>query len=306
MPSDCPMAAATPHLPPERPGQPAPADLAQRRQGLAGAAAAGLWRTDPPAEAIDLGGVRALRFRPAGPSAATVLHFHGGGYRIGQPEQVAPFAAALARRCGVTVVCPAYRLAPEHPFPAAIVDARAAQQALVAAGERRLILSGDSAGGGIAAALAQLAARDPAPPLGLVLLSAWLDLTVTSPAYRANAASDPLFSEQSAREAAALYLQGAPATDPLASPLFAAATLFPPTLVSAGQGEVLADDACTFHAQLVTARVPARLRLVPGMEHVAVTRDMALAGAAETFAEIARFIASLGTATPGTASLGTD
>ncbi|RYE87440.1 MAG: alpha/beta hydrolase, partial [Oxalobacteraceae bacterium] len=250
------------------------------------------WRTDPSAEALDLDGVRALRFAPPGGVArrGTVLHLHGGAFRIGVPEQVGPFAAALAARCDVAVVCPVYRLAPEAPFPAALHDGRTAMTALMKQGCGPLILAGDSAGGGLAASLASNAPHDPLSPVGLVLLSAWLDLTVTAPAYRHNAASDALFSIEAAGEAARLYLQGHDARDPLASPLHAGVAGFPPTFVSVGGGEVLADDARAFAALLHAAGVAVTLDEVPGMEHVAVTRDMALPGARRTFDATSVFI----------------
>ncbi|TVV76712.1 alpha/beta hydrolase fold domain-containing protein [Sphingomonas solaris] len=277
-----------PPLPAEREGRPAAADLAARRQGLSAAVAAGFGRTDPLPEEICVGGVRALRFAPDGVSLGTVLHVHGGAFRIGAPEVVAPFAAALSARCGVTVVCPAYRLAPEHPFPAGINDARAVALALAADGP--LILSGDSAGGGVAAAAAALATADAVPPAGLMLFSPWLDLTVSSASYAANGTSDPLFSAESAQEAAGLYLQGLDPNDPLGSPLFAPAAGFPPTLVNVGDGEVLLDDSTSFAAALRAAGVAVELQVVAGMDHVAVTRDLAAPGAAETFEALCAFV----------------
>lgn len=280
-------------LPPERPGQPAPPDLAARRAGLAGAVANGLWTVDPPPGTIAPGGVRVLRFDPPGRPKATVLHLHGGAFRIGCPEQVAPFAAALAARCGVRVLCPAYRLAPEHPFPAALRDGRAVLAALQREGGQRIILSGDSAGGGLAAGLAALARDDAPPPIGLILLSAWLDLTVSAPAYALNAATDPLFSRASAVEAAGLYLQGLAPDHPLASPVLGDVSGFPTAFVSAGAEEVLVDDARRFAARLEAAGVSVRCDIVPGMEHVAVTRGMDLTGAARTFEAVAAFVDSL-------------
>ena len=285
------------YIPPERIGHAAPADLVARRAGLAAAVTAGYGRTDPPAEEIRIGGVRALRFRPRRASRGTILHIHGGAFRIGCPETVAVFAAALSERCGVTLICPAYRLAPEHPFPAGIADARGVMTALIEEANAPLILSGDSAGGGIAAALAVLGAADAIPPAGLILLSAWLDLRVASKSYASNAAQDPLFSEMAAREAADLYLQGHSAAHPLASPLTASPADFPPTLINVGAGEVLLDDSVRLDAALRATGVPVQLQIVPGMDHVAVTRDAAAPGAAETFAAVAAFVDGiLGTA----------
>jgi acetyl esterase/lipase len=276
-------------LPTERAGRAPPEGLVQRRQGMAAAAAAGTWRTDPPPELLDLG-VRALRWRSPAPPRGVVLHFHGGGYRLGLPEMTGPFAVALAARCGVDVVCPQYRLAPEHPFPAGLNDARTALTALQATTTAPIILSGDSAGGGLAAALAALARSDARPPAGLVTLSAWLDVTVSSPCYDANAATDPLFSRASAEEAAELYLQGASAHHPLASPALGDVAGFPPAFVSVGEGEVLADDARRFHAALQAAGVSAELCAIPGMEHTAVARSFELTGAAETFEALTAFV----------------
>jgi monoterpene epsilon-lactone hydrolase len=276
-------------LPEERTGRPAPPEIAARRQGMAEALAAGAWALDVPPVVEAVAGVRVLRFQPPA-KRGTVLHLHGGGYRIGCPEMVGAFAAALAARCGVEVVCPAYRLAPENPFPAGLVDALAVHQVLTEADDGAVIVSGDSAGGGLAASLAAFSVEQGAPPSALVLLSPWLDLTVTSPAYQANAATDPLFSYESARVAAELYLQGHPPQDPLASPLFAPLAGYPPTLISAGSGEVLVEDARRFHQALRTAGVAASLCEIAGMDHVAVTRGLSLPGAAETFEAVAAFI----------------
>jgi acetyl esterase/lipase len=206
---------------------------------------------------------------------------------------VAPFAAALAARCGVSVVCAAYRLAPDHPFPSGLADASAPLLALPDETDLPIILSGDSAGGGLAASLTALSVADARPPAGLIALSPWLDLTVTSPDYETNAATDPLFSRASAEEAAELYLQGFPADHPLVSPLFGPVGGFPPTLVSYGLEEVLADDGRRFHAKLLAAGVASQECAVAGMEHVAVTRNMALTGSAETFAAICAFVDGL-------------
>jgi monoterpene epsilon-lactone hydrolase len=276
-------------LPPERSGKAAPADILAARAGMAKADACCRQGSVVPVEER-LNGVRVLRFRPPGATAGTVLHLHGGGFRLGCPEYVAPFASGLAQRCSVEVICPAYRLAPEHPYPAGLNDARAVLRALAAAAAAPLVVCGDSAGGGLAAGLTLLAMAEDIAVAGLVLLSAWLDLTVAAPSYSVNAATDPLFSAASARLAAELYLQGLPARDPLASPLFADLAGFPPTFISVGGGEVLADDSSAFHAALRAAAVPSDLSIVAGMDHIAVVRDASAPGAPETFAAVAKFI----------------
>jgi len=130
----------------------------------------------------------------------------------------------------------------------------------------------------------------PSRPQGLVLLSPWLDLTNTSPTFLTNAATDPLFSLASAREAADLYLQGHSPEHPLASPLFGPLAGFPPTYISIGAEEVLAEDGRRLSESLRAAGISAELHPVRGMEHVAVTRDLALPGSAETFERAAGFI----------------
>ena len=278
-------------LPPEQPGHAPPADLAQRRAGLSAAIAAGMWRTDPPPGECTIGGIRSLCFEPSRPSRGVLLHLHGGAFRIGAPETIAPFAAAVAERSGLTVICPAYRLAPEHPFPAGLTDAMAALTALCAdTSGRPLIVSGDSAGGGLAAGLVAHALAQNLTIDRLILLSPWLDLTATNSAYERNAASDPLFSRAAANEAAGLYLQGGSPRDPLASPRFGPVVGFPPTLICTGASEVLIDDSAQFAERLRQAGVSVRLEVVPGMDHVAVTRGLELPGAEQAMRAFVEFV----------------
>ena len=116
---------------------------------------------------------------------------------------------------------------------------------------------------------------------GLVLLSPWLDLRVSATTYSSNAATDSMFSRESADVAAELYLQGFEPTHPLASPLLAPIASFPPTLISVGTGEVLYGDARLFHAKLAAAGVASQIRAIDGMEHVAVVRGLDQPGAAQ-------------------------
>lgn len=278
---------------PEVRGRAASPELAALRQHMVEAAADGCWRTTPPAEELTLGGVRVLRFAAGRPAGLTVVHFHGGGYRMGLPEAAGPYARSLAERCHVDVYCPAYRLAPEHPFPAGLNGAWAVATAVRQQASARLVLSGDSAGGGLAASLTAILVARGSPPAGLVLHSPWLDLTVSSETYHGNADRDPLFSHASACDAAELYLQGRAADDPLASPLFADAEGFPPTLITVGKGEVLLGDARRMHGHLQAGGGSVRLVEIEGMDHVAVTRGLDLPGAASAFAATEAFLAAL-------------
>lgn len=282
-----------PPLPPERAGHPLPPDLAALRQEMAAQRDAGIYRIEPAPHEIELGRRRALRLSDGAPRGR-VFHLHGGGFRNGFPEMEAPYADRLVRATGMEVVLPEYALASDHPFPTGLVDAWAALQDYAAQeGAGPLIVSGQSAGGGLAASLAVLAANERLPLAGLVLIAPWLDLTVSAESYVRNAASDPMFTRAAARRAAGLYLQGADARHPLASPLFAPLEGLPPTFIAVGAGEVLYDDSLRFHERLEQAGVASELLAIPGMEHVAVTRDPQGLGAAETFARIVSFVNAL-------------
>lgn len=276
----------------ERPGRPAPPELAALRRQMNDAAVAGTWATSPPAESVVIDGLRALRFTVASPRAL-VIHFHGGGYRLGRPEAAGPFARSLADLCNVEVVCPEYRLAPEHPFPAALNDGLAVATALAAATSLPLILSGDSAGGGIAAGIMVASADVRQRSVGLMLQSPWLDLTVSASSYCENATSDALFSREAALRSSDLYLQGHPAADPRASPALAQLNAFPPTLIMVGTGEVLRDDGRTFIRRLAEAQIASELVEIAGMEHSAPVRGLHLPGADVAMEATARFVNAL-------------
>lgn len=276
---------------PERPGQAVPLDLQQKRDMLATAVRSGALPLPNGQSVVHIGGVRTLRFGAAAPKGGTVVHFHGGGFRQGQPEMIARYAAALAEAADVEVFCPAYRLAPDHPFPSGLNDAICVIAKLAAISpERPLFVAGDSAGGGLAAAATLLCISDGVRIAGLVLHSPWLDLTISNPCYRANAASDELFSEELATEAARQYLQGHPASHQLASPLHGDVANFPRTFISVGTGEVLYADALSYHDRLVAAGCAVEICAITGMGHVAITRDLALTGARQVMDKTVSFI----------------
>ena len=260
--------ARPPTLPPLRPGRAAPPDLVARREGIDATVRAVHAPEGWVIEPVEVGGVAATVCTPPGHRGA-LLHFHGGGYRLGSPGPWVALGNELAGRTSMQVVLPDYRLAPEHPFPAALHDAHAVYAALVGRSDEPVFVAGDSAGGGLAVALAVLA-RDVGmrAPAGLILLSPWVDLTVTAASYRRNAARDELFSFESAAEAAAAYLQELDPREPLASPLYADLAGLPPTAVFAGSHEVLVDDACSLVRALAAADVATELHVVPDVPHV--------------------------------------
>ena len=200
-----------------------------------------------------------------------ILYLHGGGYRIGSPACYRGFGSHLAAAAGATVVVVDYRLAPEHPFPAAVDDAVAAYRALLDAGTppSQLAIAGDSAGGGLTVATL-LALRDAGlpQPAAAVCISPWADLTVTAASYDRCAATDPYFSRAQAEESAADYLGGADPTNPLASPALGDLAGLAPVLVHASDCEVLADDAVLLAAGIEAAGGEVELELWPEMTHV--------------------------------------
>ncbi|MFG2426730.1 alpha/beta hydrolase fold domain-containing protein [Streptomyces sp. NPDC048590] len=202
-----------------------------------------------------------------------VLHFHGGGYRAGSPEVSRPLAGHLARRTGAAVVAPSYRLAPEHPHPAAVEDGLAAYEAVLRAGTapERVALVGESAGGGLALAVLLAAHREGLPmPAAAAVLSPWLDLTVEAESYTRCAATDPVLGREALRHSAGLYLAGADPRTPTASPLFAPApalAALPPVLVQSSREEVLADDAVRFGERMEASGGRCRVELWEGTTH---------------------------------------
>jgi epsilon-lactone hydrolase len=214
--------------------------------------------------------------RDDGPDDPALLYFHGGGYRLGSASSYRAYGSHLARACGARVVLVDYRLAPEHHFPAAADDALAAYRWLLGDARSsgrvapdRVVVGGDSAGGGLAAALA-LRARDEglALPAGVVCLSPWADLTNCAGSYTRCAGSDALFSKASADEAAGLYLDGADPRQPQASPLFGDWSGLPPLFIQASESEVLVDDATGLADNAGGAGVDVELHLYSDMPHV--------------------------------------
>ncbi|MFV2176055.1 alpha/beta hydrolase fold domain-containing protein [Actinomadura sp. LOL_016] len=278
---------------PRRSTMPTPADLVARR-----AAAGPAPRPEVPGVEVRdarYGDVPCVVCDPPRPRGV-LAYFHGGGYRLGSAAGFAPFAARLAAATGSRVVAVDYRLAPEHPFPAALHDAMSVHERILAESGRPPAAVGDSAGGGLAAALVVACARTgTAAPRALVLASAWLDLRCGADSYTSRAASDRLFSHAAARQAAEQYLQGHDPGDPLASPLLSDPAAFPPTLLLASADEVLLDDTLAMASALAGARVPTVTRVERDVPHAwpAIAPDRTESAAAlET---IARFIEQEGT-----------
>lgn len=197
-----------------------------------------------------------------------LLHLHGGMYCLGTPEIDRVLNAPIARATGVEVFSVDYRLAPEHPFPAAVDDAVAVYSALVEAG-RKVAVFGESAGGGLAAATT-LAIRDAGlpPPAGLVLISPMLDLTGSSDTYKTLTPADPDYADTSRLLAPGAAYAGTHDLDhPLVSPLFADLAGLPPTLVQVGGREVLLGDSVRFAQAMRRAGGSITLDIADGCWH---------------------------------------
>jgi len=246
------------------------------------------------AVAVDANGVDAfLEKRDGGDNDPLVIYFHGGGYRIASALAYRAYCSHFAARAGVRVLNVHYRLAPEDPFPAAVEDAVSAYQWALANGTpaSRIVLAGDSAGGGLtAAALIAIRDRGLETPAGGICLSPWVDLTNTSETYTSRASADKLFSLASATEASGLYLQGQDPKLPLASPLFADLAGLPPLLILVGDAEVLLDDSRMLAARASDAGVPNELFVYPDMPHVWMLNYPAYPEAAQAFDQMAAFV----------------
>jgi monoterpene epsilon-lactone hydrolase len=209
---------------------------------------------------------------PEADPARAVLYLHGGGYASGSIAVYRSLSARLSRASAAKVLTVEYRLAPEHPFPAGLDDALAAYDGLLQAGfaPERIVVAGDSAGGGLAAALL-LVIRDcgrPAPA-GAVLLSPLLDLAATGESMITKAAEDPMVSAANVRATAARYLgPDGDLRSPLASPLYADLKGLPPLLIQVGTAECLLDDARRFADRARDAGVVVDLEVWDDMIHV--------------------------------------
>lgn len=202
----------------------------------------------------------------------TVLYFFGGGHVTGSPDEDLAITARLAHGLGRPVCAPAYRLAPEHPYPAAIEDALVVYDGLLAdPASGPIAVSGESAGGNLSLALVgALAAQRRPLPKALALLSPWCDLTHSGDTIRTLVGCDPTLDADLNLEAMArAYAAGRPRTSPEISPLFAdVPSGFPPTLVTSGTRDLLLSDCARLTAKLRAAGVPVELHVNEGMWHV--------------------------------------
>src|SRR5947209_3376185 len=221
---------------------------------------------------VDAGGVPAVRVSTrASQRDRHLLFLHGGGFVTGSSSLYRHLTWRFADAVRGTVLSVDYRLAPEHPFPAALDDAVAAYRWLLADGadHRHVAVMGDSAGGNLAFGML-LKARDEGLPLpaAAVGLSPWLDLTLESPSLKRNADADPMLNASEAPKLVDFYLDGADPRSPYASPLYGDPTGLPPTLIQVGSDEILHDEAVRMAEKLRAAGCDVELEVWPRMPHV--------------------------------------
>jgi len=223
-------------------------------------------------EPVDARGVPAEWIATPGASEErTILYFHGGGYMLGSINTHREMISRLSRAAGARALAVDYRLAPEHPYPAAVEDSTAAYRWLLSTGvdPARLVIGGESAGGGLTVAtlVALRDAGDPLPAAG-VCLSSWVDLECLGESMSTKADVDPMAQREVILEMAKAYLGDANPRTPLAAPLYADLTGLPPLLIQVGTAEVLLDDSTRLAERARSARVEVVLEPWDDMIHM--------------------------------------
>ena len=200
-----------------------------------------------------------------------ILYCHGGGYSTGSSLYARTLTGKLAASTSMDVLSFDYRLAPEHPYPAATEDAMQVWNylMLLGYGARDIILAGDSAGGNLALSLTlKLKEEGRLLPRGLVLMSPWTDLTSSGKSYISKAEIDPVLNGAYLEKMIRNYAEGQELTNPLISPLFGDYVGFPPTYIQVGNNEILLDDSVMLYKKLLKANVSVKLEMFKGMWHV--------------------------------------
>jgi acetyl esterase/lipase len=250
---------------------PRPAGLAERRRRLDALFEHFALLADVRVESVDANGVVAeWTATPQADPARIVLYLHGGGYVSGSIASHRHMVAQAGREARSRTLALGYRLAPEHPFPAALDDALAGYRYLLAQGieARHIAVAGDSAGGGLTVALL-VSLRDAGLPLPACAwcLSPWVDLEMKGASMTTKADTDPLIQKPYLSELAAAYLGGADPRSPLAAPIHAELDGLPPLLIQVGSAETLLDDAVALAGRAGAANVAVRLEIWPEMIH---------------------------------------
>jgi epsilon-lactone hydrolase len=247
-------------------------DYRQRRKDIDARGLAYGLPADVGVEPVTANGVRAeWTTTPNDARDAALIYLHGGGYVIGSLDSHRHLAAQAGRACGISALALDYRLAPEHPFPAAVEDALAGYRFVLARGlaPERIAIAGDSAGGGLVVA-AMAAIRDaglPQPGCGWCI-SPWVDMEAIGESMTSRAAADPTVQRPGLLDMAKLYLNGADPRSPLAAPIYANLKGLAPLMIQVGACETLLDDALRLAKIAGAADVRVDLQIWPEMIHV--------------------------------------
>src|SRR6266516_1912576 len=217
--------------------------------------------SDVTFEADTVGGISGVWAKPARPrKGAAILHAHGGWFNLGTAHAYRNFVGHLASSAGADAFVPEYRLAPEHPFPAAVEDVEACYRGLL---DKRIAVTGDSAGGDLALVLLSIACapayKGGRAPVGAVAISPVSDLALTGESFETRAAADPYFTKSQVAGLVASYLGETDPQNPLASPLYGDVSGLPPIRVHVGDDEVLLDDSRRYVERAVAAGVDGAL-----------------------------------------------
>ena len=252
--------------------KPRPVGWAERRQRLDEVGSVWPVAEDVQLTATDLGGIAGeWSIVPGSDASRVLMFFHGGGYCSGSIVSHRRMVTEAGRAAGARTLAVGYRLAPEHPFPAALNDALAAWRFLRGQGvaPAHIAIGGDSAGGGLTVAVINALRDDKeTPPACAWLVSPWTDLTMAGSTLTTKDKTDPIIHKAYLQELADAYLAGGTSgKDPRVSPLYADVRRFPPTLIQVGSAETLLDDATRFAAVLGAADVPVTLEIWPHMIH---------------------------------------
>ena len=278
--------------------KPRPVGWAERRARLDEVGARWPVAEDVTLETVDAGGVPGeFSLAPGSDPSKVLLFFHGGGYCSGSIVSHRRMVTEAGRACGVRTLAVGYRLAPEHPFPAALDDGLAAWRFLRGIGieGRHILVGGDSAGAGLTLALLQeLRGAGEALPACAWLVSPWTDLTMSGDTLAAKDADDPLIHKGYLEELAAAYVPaGMDRRDPRLSPLFANLAGLPPLLVQVGSEEALLADATRFTEAAGAARVAVTLEVWPHMIHAWPVWNARLEPGRRALAHLGAFIRNL-------------
>jgi epsilon-lactone hydrolase len=246
-------------------------------------------------ESATIGGIPGWWAKPSQvQKGAAILHAHGGWFNLGSAQAYRNFVGHIALNTGADAFIPEYRLAPEHPFPAAVRDLEACYRGLIQTGITKIALTGDSAGGNLALVLVSIASardfRGGIAPVGALVFSPVTDLALTGGSYDTRAEADPFFTRSQVAGLVQSYLGETDPRSPLASPLYGDLHGLPPIRVHVGDDEVLLDDSRRYVERAVAAGVDATLDVWMGMPHGFVTNIGGFVAAAQALKASGAFL----------------